>query len=192
MGLGRSDGRLLTISVCRIAVDFLRTGAFTSMVVVELSWLCTSSFRSHLARRHNTHVGCIAVLWVLWLATGAQTASQTSTAFANCDFIYPILNQVCNETHAIEAFSFLAWIVRECPLCLWAPGRARGSMGISGLRSCSLFSSSLFRTARFPFGRDRAKFGARACGLSHLKLLAHVLWHTLPILHVRDIRGYDS
>ena len=30
----------------RLIIDFLRTGAFTSMVVVELSWLCESSLSS--------------------------------------------------------------------------------------------------------------------------------------------------
>ncbi|KAI0659638.1 hypothetical protein C8Q70DRAFT_889841, partial [Cubamyces menziesii] len=90
--LGIAVGALTMVSIpVMIAIDFLRTGAFTSMVVVELSWL--------------------SVLWVLWLATAAQTADQTSVAFANCDFGNVILNQVCNETHAIEAFSFLAWIV---------------------------------------------------------------------------------
>ncbi|KAI0369275.1 hypothetical protein BV20DRAFT_968135 [Pilatotrama ljubarskyi] len=74
-----------------LVIDFLRTGAFTSMVLVELVWL--------------------SILWVLWIATAALTADQTGTAFATCDFVYPILNQVCNETRAIEAFAFLAWIV---------------------------------------------------------------------------------
>ena len=75
------------------------------------------SFQAQRARAR--HLLCsTAVLWVRWLATAAQTADQTSVAFANCDFGNVILNQVCNETHAIEAFSFLAWIVREWSFCL--------------------------------------------------------------------------
>ena len=33
--------------------------------------------------------------------------------FQTCDYVYDWLNQLCHETQAIEAFSFLAWIVRE-------------------------------------------------------------------------------
>ncbi|CDO68776.1 hypothetical protein BN946_scf184989.g42 [Trametes cinnabarina] len=88
---------MLTIPVM-VAIDFVRTGAITSMVLVELVWL--------------------SILWVLWIATAAYTADQTSEAFSACDFIYPILNQVCNETRAMEAFGFLAWIVREFSLPL--------------------------------------------------------------------------
>ncbi|KAI0354295.1 hypothetical protein OH77DRAFT_1496869 [Trametes cingulata] len=73
-----------------LLIDFLRTGAFTSMVLVELVWL--------------------SILWVLWIAAAALTADQTGTAFTTCDYAYAILNQVCNETRAIEAFAFLAWI----------------------------------------------------------------------------------
>ncbi|KAI9058799.1 hypothetical protein FKP32DRAFT_1614607 [Trametes sanguinea] len=80
---------MLTVPVM-ILIDFLRTGALTSMVLVELVWL--------------------SILWVLWIAAAALTADQTSAAFSSCDFVYPILNQVCNETRAIEAFAFLAWI----------------------------------------------------------------------------------
>ncbi|KAL7278695.1 hypothetical protein ACG7TL_007697 [Trametes sanguinea] len=80
---------MLTVPVM-ILIDFLRTGALTSMVLVELVWL--------------------SILWVLWIAAAALTADQTGDAFSSCDFVYPILNQVCNETRAIEAFAFLAWI----------------------------------------------------------------------------------
>jgi len=81
---------IVTLPVLLI-VDFIRDGAFTSMVVVELSWLF--------------------VLWVLWLATGADVAQQTSNFFSSCDSIFPIFNQVCHEVQATEAFSFLIWIL---------------------------------------------------------------------------------
>ncbi|KAH9920867.1 uncharacterized protein BXZ73DRAFT_104601 [Epithele typhae] len=73
-----------------LIIDSLRTGAFTSLVVFELSWL--------------------SVLSVLWVATGALTVDQTSFVFATCDFLSDVANQVCRETQAIEAFSFLAWL----------------------------------------------------------------------------------
>lgn len=89
--LGIATGGITMLSLpVMLIIDFLRKGAFTSLVVVELSWL--------------------AILWVLWLATAALTADQTSAVFATCDFIYPILNQLCHESQSIEAFSFLAWI----------------------------------------------------------------------------------
>ena len=59
----------------------------------------------------DVHSHSTGILWVLWIATAAFTVDQTSAVFSSCDFIYPILNQFCRETQAIEAFSFLAWIV---------------------------------------------------------------------------------
>ncbi|KAJ8453852.1 hypothetical protein ONZ51_g13366 [Trametes cubensis] len=136
--LGIAVGALTMVSIpVMIAIDFLRTGAFTSMVVVELSWL--------------------SVLWVLWLATAAQTADQTSVAFANCDFGNVILNQVCNETHAIEAFSFLA-----------------------------RFGSPFAFVVLSLLGRRSAHSGEIQRAPSVLWLLADGS-RTLPILHVRTV-----
>ncbi|KAI0830240.1 hypothetical protein BC628DRAFT_1292449, partial [Trametes gibbosa] len=81
---------LLTVPAM-LVIDFLRTGAFTSMVLVELAWL--------------------SILWVLWIATGALIADQTGMAFQTCDFPESaLLSQACNETRAIEAFAFMAFI----------------------------------------------------------------------------------
>ncbi|RPD77177.1 hypothetical protein L226DRAFT_533178 [Lentinus tigrinus ALCF2SS1-7] len=89
--LGIATGGITIISLpVMLIVDLLRKGAFTSLVVVELSWL--------------------SILWVLWIATAALTVDETSAIFSSCDFFYPILNQLCHETQAVEAFSFLAWI----------------------------------------------------------------------------------
>ncbi|EIW56535.1 uncharacterized protein TRAVEDRAFT_49360 [Trametes versicolor FP-101664 SS1] len=81
---------VVTVTVM-LVVDYLRTGAFTSMVLVELIW--------------------ISILWVLWLAEGALTANDTSAVFQTCDFVSTLLNQACNETRAIEAFAFITWLV---------------------------------------------------------------------------------
>ncbi|TBU31292.1 hypothetical protein BD311DRAFT_752995 [Dichomitus squalens] len=92
--LGIATGGLTFFTVpVLLLVDFLRTGAFTSYIIVELSWL--------------------SVLWVLWLATGALTVNDTAAVgvFQSCDYIFVWVNQICHETQAIEAFSFLAWIV---------------------------------------------------------------------------------
>jgi hypothetical protein len=88
MALAVSLISLITLPVL-IIVDFVRRGAFTSMVIVELVWL--------------------GILWVLWLATGSLAAS----ANLDCNVIYfsNVLNTGCGEYQAIQAFSFLTWLV---------------------------------------------------------------------------------
>ncbi|KIM83956.1 hypothetical protein PILCRDRAFT_818986 [Piloderma croceum F 1598] len=81
---------IVTLPVLLI-VDLIRDGAFTSMVVVELSWLF--------------------VLWVLWLATGADAAQVSSNFFSSCDFVFSLSNQICHEVQAIVGFSFLIWLL---------------------------------------------------------------------------------
>ncbi|EIW56537.1 uncharacterized protein TRAVEDRAFT_49362 [Trametes versicolor FP-101664 SS1] len=91
---------LILQPILRLLVGFLRTGAFTSMVVVELVWT--------------------SILGVLWLAEGILSAHITlRTPFgdASCesDFLSPNIQQVCNETQVLVGISFAAWIARECP-----------------------------------------------------------------------------
>ena len=50
---------------------------------------------------------------MLGIAAGALTVDQTSAVFSTCNYLNDILNQVCRETQAIEAFSFLAWVARK-------------------------------------------------------------------------------
>ncbi|KAF9076605.1 hypothetical protein BDP27DRAFT_1414458 [Rhodocollybia butyracea] len=92
MAIAVSGLTIITLPVM-IGIDFVRRGAFTSMVLVELGWLC--------------------FLWILWLAAAALTAQEQQFLFAgstSCDFFNDELNAACNEFAAIEAFSFLAWI----------------------------------------------------------------------------------
>lgn len=54
----------------RIGIDFLRRGAFTSMVLVELIW--------------------VFVLWVLWIAAAALAAQEQQNVFGegnSCNYI---------------------------------------------------------------------------------------------------------
>ncbi|KAI0316129.1 hypothetical protein OF83DRAFT_288268 [Amylostereum chailletii] len=76
-----------------IVIDFLRQGAFTSLVWVEVAWF--------------------SVLWILWLSTGADTAWANDQVFvgSSCDFANSIVKTFCNEFKAVMAFSFLTWIV---------------------------------------------------------------------------------
>jgi len=81
--LGVATAVLTLVSVVPMTViDFLRKGAATSYVVVELAWL--------------------GFLWILWLATAADTANLFSTCPSEFTF--------CSQYQAAEAFSFLAWM----------------------------------------------------------------------------------
>ncbi|KAJ7499323.1 hypothetical protein FB451DRAFT_954409, partial [Mycena latifolia] len=83
---------LITLPIM-IALEFLRPStAFTSMIVVELSWL--------------------SILWVLWLATAADSAQAGQLTFiSGCGYINNSIEGACRETAAIQAFSFLNWII---------------------------------------------------------------------------------
>ncbi|KAJ6558758.1 hypothetical protein DFH09DRAFT_1162447 [Mycena vulgaris] len=90
-----------------IALEIMRPGGVTSMIIVELSWL--------------------NFLWILWLATGAQAAQASavfSMFFGGCgpdsesvdvgDGTVVVDNPtsgICHETSAITAFAFLNWII---------------------------------------------------------------------------------
>ncbi|KAF9779461.1 hypothetical protein BJ322DRAFT_1087588 [Thelephora terrestris] len=63
-------------------ICLLRDDAFTSKLAFEVGWL--------------------SFLWVMWLATGAQTAA-TLGAVVHC------LDAFCGATQAIAAFGFLLW-----------------------------------------------------------------------------------
>jgi hypothetical protein len=95
-GLGIAVGVLSLITMpVMIGVDFARRGAFTSMVLVELIWTF--------------------ILWVLWIATAALAAEESQISFgdfsASCNFENTIVAGECHELAAIEAFSFLAWLL---------------------------------------------------------------------------------
>ncbi|TFK94308.1 hypothetical protein K466DRAFT_536182 [Polyporus arcularius HHB13444] len=74
-----------------LVIDFIRTGAFTSMIVVELAWL--------------------GFLGVLFLATGGAAASNATGFWVQCSAWFPAAAvSVCNETSAAAAFGFLGWV----------------------------------------------------------------------------------
>ncbi|KAJ7265832.1 hypothetical protein B0H12DRAFT_1099718, partial [Mycena haematopus] len=84
---------LITLPVM-IALEIMNSGAaFTSMVIVEISWL--------------------SIIWVLWLATAADGAQAAQNTFiSNCgDYFDNTVKAACQETSAIQAFSFLNWII---------------------------------------------------------------------------------
>jgi len=72
--------------VSMLVIDILRRGAPTSFIAVELGWL--------------------ALLWVLWLATAADTAS-----WGTCSVTSGPAGSYCSQFQAAEAFSFLSWIL---------------------------------------------------------------------------------
>ncbi|KAL4067357.1 hypothetical protein V8B97DRAFT_1977508 [Scleroderma yunnanense] len=92
--LGVATAGLTIFSVpVMLMIDFLRRGAVTSMVLVELIWLF--------------------VLWVLWVATAGEAVSAANFYFPQgCIYTdYPTVNQACHEIQAVEAFSFLNFFV---------------------------------------------------------------------------------
>jgi len=75
-----------------LIIDRTRSGAFTSMVVVELGWLF--------------------VLWILWIATGADAANANALTFnGNCNLYAGDDATACNEMQAIEALGFINWLI---------------------------------------------------------------------------------
>lgn len=74
------------------AIDFIRRGAITSWIVVELS--------------------VIGLLWILWLASAATTSSVTGGATVDCGFtLSGAGNNLCHLYQAIEAFGFINWLI---------------------------------------------------------------------------------
>ncbi|CAE6458419.1 unnamed protein product [Rhizoctonia solani] len=75
-----------------LLVSALRRGSFLSWVAIEL--------------------GICGFLWVLWLASAAYITSLTAGITLNCDFAaYSELESVCRQYQAIQAFSWLNWLI---------------------------------------------------------------------------------
>ncbi|KAF5388246.1 hypothetical protein D9615_000024 [Tricholomella constricta] len=92
LGVATAVLTMLTLPVM-LAVDNMRKGAFTSMIIVELAWL--------------------GFLWVLWLSSAA-TASQVSLFVfggPTCGSRSSRLSTACREASAIQAFSYLNWFI---------------------------------------------------------------------------------
>lgn len=82
--LGVATSVLTLVSLLpMLIIDFLRKGAPTSLVAVELVWL--------------------GFLWILWLATAADTANHVDCGGSS--------DPICSQAQAAEAFSWLSWIV---------------------------------------------------------------------------------
>jgi hypothetical protein len=80
---------LVTVPVM-IALSIFLKGAFTSMIVVELSYVC--------------------LLWILWLSVGGTIGNLEMINY--CSAIGSNAGQsACMETQAMVAFSFLNWLL---------------------------------------------------------------------------------
>ncbi|KAH7922791.1 hypothetical protein BV22DRAFT_633511 [Leucogyrophana mollusca] len=114
LGVATAVLTLLTMPAMFI-IDFLRQGTFTSMVVVELSWLCmlhaatVSKPKSVLTLFMFMSA---AFLWILWIATAGTAVGKSTVQFPlGCSNIAPDLTESCNEIAAVEAFSFIAFFL---------------------------------------------------------------------------------
>ncbi|KAI0632813.1 hypothetical protein C8Q77DRAFT_1158273 [Trametes polyzona] len=90
LGVATAVFALLTLPAM-LVIDFLRTGAFSSMIVVELAWF--------------------GFLGVLFLATGSSAAERAADFWVTCN---TSAQSLCSENSAAAAFGFLGWLV------LWA------------------------------------------------------------------------
>jgi len=73
-----------------IALSIARKGAFPSMIVVELSYVC--------------------LLWILWLAVGGTIGNISLINYCSA-LNYAAYQSACMETQAMVAFAFLNWIL---------------------------------------------------------------------------------
>ncbi|EJD53646.1 hypothetical protein AURDEDRAFT_52382 [Auricularia subglabra TFB-10046 SS5] len=86
----RSCVRSLLIGYCSAAIDQLRNGAITSIVVVELAWT--------------------AILGIFWLAAAAAQASNVFIP-GDCSIVGGEGESICRQFQAMQAFSWLNWII---------------------------------------------------------------------------------
>ncbi|KAF5352147.1 hypothetical protein D9758_009249 [Tetrapyrgos nigripes] len=100
-GLAIATAAITLVSVpAMLIIDMIRRGAVSSLVVAELAGL--------------------GLLWVLWLATGADSVAEFNADFPEgCDvlsleFRGPGVREVqdlCRELQAVSAFGFLNWLM---------------------------------------------------------------------------------
>ncbi|KAB5595523.1 hypothetical protein CTheo_984 [Ceratobasidium theobromae] len=75
-----------------LIVGMTRKGSFLSWVSVEL--------------------GVMGLMWVLWLASASYTTSMTAGYTLNCDLALDTTAEgVCRQFQAIQAFSWLNWLI---------------------------------------------------------------------------------
>jgi len=144
LGLAVAVISAVTLPVMLVA-DIIRRGAFTSMIVVEITWLF--------------------ILCILWVASAGTTTSRFNLYFpVGCISIYSIDIEICHEVQAIAAFAFLNFIiflVYASALCVMAVIAAtRGqSVWLSSVRE-SL--SPLASPVQYPMTQHKQVVGTPA------------------------------
>jgi len=78
----------LIVVIPMLVIDFIRQGAVTSWVIVELIW--------------------VFILGILWLAAGGNDAGLGIIGCIGAD---GPAESACQQVQAIEAFSFLNWLI---------------------------------------------------------------------------------
>ncbi|KAG2044520.1 hypothetical protein BDR03DRAFT_1087100 [Suillus americanus] len=91
LGIATAMLTIVTIPIMLI-IDFIRRGAFTSMIVFELPWLF--------------------ILAILWVATAGEAVTTFNYYYPQgCISSNPTINAYCMEVQAIEAFAFLNFFI---------------------------------------------------------------------------------
>ncbi|KAG2116204.1 hypothetical protein BD769DRAFT_1672919 [Suillus cothurnatus] len=61
-------------------------------------------------------IGWVVVMWILWLATGANATHAARVHFfsGGCSHFSGYSNQICNEFRVVEAFAWIIFIILFC------------------------------------------------------------------------------
>ncbi|KAF8607688.1 hypothetical protein BDV93DRAFT_519702 [Ceratobasidium sp. AG-I] len=83
-----------------LLIGMLRKGSLLSWVGVE--------------------AGIVGLHWVLWLSSAAYSSSVSQIAIVNCDYtlLSPEAESLCRQNQALQAFSWLNWIILTIYLVL--------------------------------------------------------------------------
>jgi len=114
-----------------MVIDFLRKGAFTSLVVFELGW--------------------VFILMILWIAAAAET-SATPIFVGSCSEFDDDVQSICHQFQAIQAFSWLIFII----LFGWLITLVIGAIVSHNRGNTGVWTSPVSDTAFFGGGGHRA------------------------------------
>ncbi|KAG1800450.1 uncharacterized protein HD556DRAFT_1439291 [Suillus plorans] len=58
----------------------------------------------------------LSIMWILWLATGANATHAARVHFfaGGCSFFSGFSNKICNEFRVVEAFAYINFIILLC------------------------------------------------------------------------------
>ncbi|KAG1840275.1 hypothetical protein DFJ58DRAFT_732939 [Suillus subalutaceus] len=93
-----------------IAVSSLTILTFPVILIVNTLLVRDENISSE---RIIGEAGWLAIMWILWLATGANATHAARAHFfsGGCSFFSGYSNKICNEFRVVEAFSYIIFII---------------------------------------------------------------------------------